>query len=341
MRKSLFLTLTLLLLAGGVTAQDAQQQMRDGTVVISADQQINDDVDIQAATVIVNGTINGDLSFFAGTVYIPGTVNGSVDGYAGNIQIDGTVHGDTSIYAGNIALGPQSHLYGDLIAAGGNVYLRGQVDQSATVAGGSVELDATANIGGDLRYEAERFMNHGATIEGSIIEDVGNTFEDQFSLPSIPPVSLSLYGIVTNAVFGLLLLFGLPRLSKRMREHADNKPLRSIGAGVIGLIAIPILLVILMFTIVGIPIAIVGLGLLLLTAWMGDVYGKYMIGRWILEKIDTRHEPAAMVTGVIAVGLLAEIPVFGSFFDLFVLLFGFGLLLQVGLGRHPRVPYEN
>ena len=335
-RRFIAIFVCLLVIGGSAGAQEtAQQQMRDGTVIIGAGEVIDDDVEIQAATVIINGTVNGDVSFFAGTVYIPGQVNGNVDGYAGNIQIDGTISGDTSLFAGNIVLGPKSTVGGDLVAGGGNVYLRGSVNKSATVTGASVELASTATVGGDLRYEADQFTNNG-NVAGSIIEDVGDTFDTDISVPSLPSGAFPTYNILVNAVFGLLLLFGLPRLTKRVRDRADDHPFRSIGIGLGALIGVPFALVLLMFTIIGIPIAIVGLGLVILAAWMGSVYGKYLIGVWILEQIDIKHEPAAVITGVIAVGALATVPVFGTLFDFTVLLFGLGLLLRVWFGNQPR-----
>lgn len=339
MKHIIYLSIILLLLGTPVAAQDAgQQQMRDGTVIIGADDVIDDDVSIQAATIIINGTINGDVDFFAGTIYIPGQINGNLSGYGGNVQIDGTIEGNAELFGGNILLGPQSSITGNLITGGGTVYLRGNVGETATIEGGSVEIDNTARIEGDLRYSAERFTNNGATIAGSISQDVGDTFDDALSFLAVPAFSLSVYGIIVNAVFGIILLFVLPGLSKRIRERGNDRPLRAIGIGILSMIFLPLVLVIMLLTVVGVPLAILGLGLLILAAWMGNIYGKYIVGRAIIERFDKEHEPVAMVIGVIAVGLATLLPVLGGLIDLIVLLFGFGLLVQVIVNKHPRLP---
>jgi len=108
------------------------------SVVIEADEVINDDVYVTANEFVLDGTVKGDLIVFGTTI----TINGTVEG--------------------------------DLIAAGQSVVINGTVTDDARIAGAALQISKTAAIGGDvIAGGASLETQDNSTIEGELVVGAG------------------------------------------------------------------------------------------------------------------------------------------------------------------------
>ncbi|MBV7339323.1 polymer-forming cytoskeletal protein [Chloroflexi bacterium TSY] len=173
--------LLVALLMVGVTQTAYATDFRGGdTIVVNAEEVIDDDLFIAGQTVVVNGTVNGNL-FATGTSV---TVNGRVDGslfIAGQELVsNGTVDG--SVYAGGyaFALGPEasigrnlnfggfslttaqgSQISRSLYGGGYQMILDGEVMNDVNIGAGALELNGI--VGGDVLGEVDSSAN-GETV---------------------------------------------------------------------------------------------------------------------------------------------------------------------------------
>jgi len=309
----------------------AAEPRTGGTVVVEAGETTGS-IEAFGGDVVVRGTVDGDLSGFAGSVRVAGTVTGSVSGAAGDVEIDGHVGGDVNVAGGHVSVGPDATIEGNLQAGAGTVHIFGRVLGDAKVGAGTIRLGPTARIEGDLEYDGTLERDEAAVVGGTVTRnpDLGVGV-----LPDISALVFSVYFFLVNLVVGLLLLFVFPRFSTGLAERTADRPGVTALAGIAALFGTPIALVLVGITIVGIPIALAGLLSYLLAVWAGSIYGRYVVGAWLLDLADYRNRWAALLVGMLAMVVVRRLPVVGGLLDFFVLLLGLGAVL-LGLIRAYR-----
>ncbi|WP_162991375.1 bactofilin family protein [Halostella salina] len=322
--------LVVVALLPGVVAAD--ENRTGDTVVVEEGETIDDDLSASAGNVIVRGTVTGDLQAFAGNVIIRGEVRGDVESFAGNVRITGDVGGDVMAVGGNVEVGTNGTVGGTLEAAGGTVTIAGTVD-SARLAAGTITVTETGTVEGDLRYDGTLTVADGGTVGGETIQDGSLSVGPE--LPTVPWLG-TLFGLLMNFLLGALLLLALPAFSARVGEHGVDRPLRSGGLGLLAVIAAPIVFVLFAITIIGLPIAFAWLLLFLLLAWLGSVYGAFVVGVALLALTEIDSRWLALVVGLVVVALVTQVPLLGGLFGLLVFLIGLGALLGVMTGGYRR-----
>lgn len=316
----------LLVIASLLSGVAAAQETRSGdSVVVEEGETVDGDLTAFAGTVVVQGTVDGDLEAFGGDVLIEGEVAGDVDAFAGNVRVAGDVGGEVSAAAGTVVVG-QDATVGALSAAGGNVAIEGTVAGDAEAAAGSVTLGSGAVVEGDLAYGGELNRHPDAEVAGTVTQEATAAPTPLGEVPTPPPWLGPLYWLVVNLVLGAVLLAILPRFSERVALTARAEPAKSGGVGLLALVGIPIALVLIAITIVGVPLSIAGGFLFALLLWIASVYGRFAVGTWLLSLADVTNRWAALVVGLLAVLLVGLIPFLGGLVELLVLIVGLGAL---------------
>lgn len=334
--RGLIAVLISVLIIVGTAEPVAAEARSGGTVVVGEEQTVTEDLDAFAGQVVVQGTINGDLNAFGGDVVVTDT---------------GVVAGDVAAFGGAITVERGARIDGDLEAAAGTVLVRGTVDGNAEIAAetatingpinGNVEVAAervtigqNAVIGGTLEYDADAFTRRpGAVVRGSVTRN-----PDMATGPGIadarPPVVAvpnwvgAVFGFFANVLLGAVLLLVFPAFSRGVATRVIHAPLRMGGVGLGVAIAVPIVLVLVAITVIGIPLALVGVLIAAVAAWIAAVYGQFAVGTWIVSLADGSSDNGwlALVLGVLLVSLLGLIPILGGIVHLFVSLLGLGAL---------------
>jgi cytoskeletal protein CcmA (bactofilin family) len=309
LRNGAILLITLLVLLGSVPGLAAAERTQaGGTIVVEAGE-----------------TVRGDLTAMGGSVVIRGTVTGDVQAFAGSVDIEGTVGGNVEGAAGSITVGESAVIDGDLSAGAGSITIDGTVRGTVEAGAETITLGPNAEIQGDLRYGGELTRREGATVGGSVIQE--ESTGGVSLLPSIPSWTFSVYGFLVNLVFAAALLLVFPRFTAGMGERTSASPGRTAGAGLLAMIGIPILLVLIALTIVGIPMSIMGAFVYGLTIWVAYVLGRFVVGAWILSYTDVGGRWLALLLGFALIAVLTFLPVVGGLFDLVALLLGMGALM--------------
>jgi len=320
--------------AGVATAQSFQGG--GDTVVVGADESY-DSVEGIAGTVIVRGTVTGDVSTAAGSVHVTesGTVGGDVAAAAGTVRIDGGIDGDVRAAGGSVILGPTGGVGGDLEAGASYVELNGTVDGDVQAGAETVVLGPSAAVGGTVRYDAETFVRApDAAVDGGVVRDEGL---GQPAAPDpIPGWVGALYGLLANLLLGVVLLAVFPAFSARVADGVTQRPARSTGVGLVTLLAVPLVLVLVALTIVGIPLSLVGALGFAVTVWVAVVYGQYALGVWALSFTGWESRWLALGVGLVGVTVLGAVPVLGALLDLAVFLLGLGALVLALRGAYDR-----
>jgi cytoskeletal protein CcmA (bactofilin family) len=308
-----FVALLCLPVAAG--AASAQEQRTGGSVTIGPDETHEGDLEVTAGDVLVEGTVDGDLTATGGSVTVTGEVTGDLTATAGSTIVEGAVGGNLRAVGGEVHLRESATVDGAVDATGGTITLDGAVGDGATLEGDDVAVGPTATVGGDLRYSADSVdIADGADVDGEIIErerSGGGPFTG-VSLPELPESAVApligIYLFFANVLLGAALLAAAPGFSDRVSDRGGDRPLLCGGVGLAVVFGAPFLLVALFLSVVGIPLAFfAGYGLLF-AAWVGLVYGAFVLGTWLLSVFDRAHRWGALVLGLAIVSLVYALP---------------------------------
>ncbi len=228
----------------------------------------------------------GDLVVFHGSSTVDGTVNGSLTAFDAPVTISGQVDGDVVVFNGRVELREGAEVTGDVVS------------RSAPV------VEEGATIGGETRRIQTNFDWEGFGWAGRL--------------------AWWLAVSVSTLVVGVVLLWLLGRGAPRIPEAAWTGIGPSIGWGLLAFFGLPILGVIALVTIVGIPL---GLGVL---AALGLIYAiGYAAAAWIVGRRIVR-EPTAWILAFLAgwaiLRVLALVPILGGLVGWAAMVVGLGAL---------------
>ncbi|MDX1745300.1 MAG: polymer-forming cytoskeletal protein, partial [Halobacteriales archaeon] len=318
---------TAVAVAPGIAAAESRA---GGNIVVGPDEVVQGDLEVYGGSVVIHGTVDGDLRAFAGNVLIDGEVTGDVEVAAGNLDITGRVGGTVQASAGAVRLGQGATIGGNLDAAASSVVVNGAVGGNLRSTAEVTVLGSTSSVNGDVVYDGALRQNDAATVDGTIRVGqnpaTGPPFFD--GVPTIPGWVFGLYGFVANLLLGLFLLAVFPRFSDQVAQRALVNPVTAGGVGFLTLVGVPILLIVVAATIIGIPLALLGFLLYVGLLWVGGVYGRYAIGTWLLTFLERDGRWTALVVGLVAVGLVVRIPLMGTFLEILVFLLGLGAVTR-------------
>lgn len=335
-RRSRLAILGVLLVLFGATVPGiaAAESRMGGTVLVDTDETV-DGLEAIGGDVTVLGTVDGDLSGVAGSVTVVGNVTGSVDVAAGSIRVEGRVGGDLEAGAGSVTIARDGVVAGDVEVGAGSVTVAGTIEGSARIGADVITVRSSAHVLGDFEYDGDLRRGDGARIDGTVTRnpDLGlGGFFSSGPFPKVGEVVSSIYFFLVNLAMGALLLLAFPRFSDRLATSSVERPGRTSLVGIAALVGIPIGLVLIGLTIVGIPFSLLGIGVYALLLWIGAVYGRLIVGVWLLSLVGEGGRWLGFIVGMLAMVIVQRLPYVGGILELFVLVLGLGALV-LGLRR--------
>lgn len=301
-----------------------------GTVVVESDEMV-DSIDTIAGSIVIQGTVTGDVSGVAGHVHVAdgGQVDGSVEAAAGAVRIDGFVAGDVATGSGHFELTETGSVGGDVDIGAGYLTVDGQVDGDVRAGADRIALGPNTVVGGEFRYDAVTFeQDPAATVGGSLTQDsrIERGLMDMIPDITVPGWVGVVYGLLANLLLGVILLAAFPGFSRRLSSRVADQPGVSGGVGLLVLVGVPVVLILIAVTIIGIPLALLGSLGFVAVLWVAAVYGQFAVGAWTLGRTGRENKWLALGIGLVGFAILGAIPVVGGLFELIALLVGLGAL---------------
>lgn len=310
--------------------------MAGGAVISSGS--VDKDLLVAGGTTLVSGPVAGDLFVVGGNITILNQISGDLRIGGGNIVINGNILGDAVMGGGQIILSGKT-IGGDAAIAGGTVRLDSEVKGNVKMAGGEIYLNApvggdvdikadkltlgpNADIRGNLKYEATKpaVIEEGGRVRGettfSELKGRGGFNKEMsagliFGFLSLVFISKFLMMLTAALVFGLVFR----RYSKELVETAMANPLKELGRGIITFIVLPVLSVILLVTVIGIPFGVLGLlsfaMLFIFGAIITPVFLGSLVYKWASKESDYIINWKTILLGVVVYSILGLIPFLG------------------------------
>ncbi|MGZ6708772.1 MAG: hypothetical protein ACXVFN_17730 [Solirubrobacteraceae bacterium] len=247
----------------------------------------------------------------------------------------GQTVGDVVVIDGPVRIA--GHATGDVVSVSGPIRVTGRVDGDLIAVSDRAFLASTARVGGDLRYGDERpVLAPGARVAGKIKDE--NWSDAANGWGWVSALAWWLAVSVSTLVVGLLLVWLAPGALYAAERAVRERLGATIGWGLGIAIGVPLLAILALVTLVGIPF-----GIALLLASVPVLSVAYVTTTWIVGRRVLRNRSAspwvALLAGWGILRLLALIPGLGGLVGLAATVLGLGALaVALWRARRPGAP---
>ena len=260
----------------------------------------------------------------------------------GDITVPAGEHADVVVVVNGVAT-----IQGEVntvVVVDGSATLIGARTETIVAVRSPVELGPdTVVLGEVMTFDSAVHQTGNAEIAGGVTDMAGAIAGFGFAIASA--LLLLWIGFGLAMIAAGLLLAGLASRQVRVAETViSEEPVIALVAGIVGLIAFPIIGVALIATLVGAPL---GIALLFqvwpMVAFVGYLVAGIWVGDWILRRTSpdrSRERPfLASFIGLLILGLVGLVPVLGIV-SAIASLFGFGAVMVLAFrtirGHLPR-----
>jgi hypothetical protein len=252
-----------------------------------------------------------------------GSVPDSMEVVFGGDQDLSDLEEAVAVGGGTATLPAEAAATGDVFVIGGTVHLQGTLDGDVQVFAGNLTVTDGAVIRGELRTVAgEVDVAPGATVARRTALDVTPTPQSPLERVGFLAMQILVLGTVAA-----VLTRRAPGLLRNVGETATGHPLVSGVVGSLAALTLLVLFVYMAFTLVLLPVSILGLvGEVLVVIYSYVVYGA-LLGRALPLERPAVAAFAGVGVFMVAMELLGTVPLVGILVQLGLLAVGFGAVL--------------
>jgi cytoskeletal protein CcmA (bactofilin family) len=289
------------------------------------------------AGAVPDGPLQNDrrISLSGGVLVAEGdVVHGPVVSIDGPVRVEGTV--DDDVLVGNGRLVVNGHVTGDLLVVHGDVIITGRVGGSVLALDGRITVREDALVRGDVVSRRQPDVARG-TVRGDVKKlDVGSIFT-AFLIAFLAYLWIAV--TISVGLLGLLFVWLFPRAADTTAS-AGRRFWPTLGWGALVGILGPILGVVVLATIVGLPFGLGVFSALTVLAPLGYVTSSLILGRLMVKGSSMGRRIGAFFAGFGILRAVALLPGIGFVVWLLVCIYGLGALARAAwrAGRYPLEP---
>jgi cytoskeletal protein CcmA (bactofilin family) len=238
--------------------------------------------------------------------------------FNGPVVIDGTVTGSVVVFNGTVTV-------------------TGHIDQNLVVFNGDVRLEGGASVGKDVATGRTPTIAPGATVGGHV-----RRVRTRFSFGFVGRFVVWLAYSISTLILGFLLIMLAPRGLDAVARAARERIGAAIGVGFFIFLGIPILAILLLVTLVGIPLGLAILLALFLLYTVGYTASAWLLGRLVMR--DSARRPLPFFIGWLILRGAGLVPILGGIVWFLASVFGLGALVvatwqaRTGPAKVPPMP---
>jgi cytoskeletal protein CcmA (bactofilin family) len=372
-----FCLLTVVLGSGLALPQEASAiEHRRGSVVIPSGEIVNDTLLFTGESIVVDGIVTGDLVVFSKRVVVTGKVNGNLIAFAESLSISGEVSG-TTINAGksveltdanlggdfwgageSIQISRETRIVGnavlaadqasvqgevgkDLTTAAETVELRGKVGEDMVAYGSSIKLLGDAGVVGDLTIHSEGEDSLSRSSESTVGGSIQFEHHDSDGRSKNRYATFQFYGFqVLKLAAAFIIGYGLFMLFPTVRSVSLDGGVTGFvtaGVGLVTLVSLPVILVLVAITVVGLPVTFFGFATWFLGLYLAKIMVAWLIGSRLFSDSDGERGVALpLITGLAIVSVAINIPFIGGVISFVMTIVGIGMLVQWLMANYSR-----
>ncbi len=345
----------------GDTVNIAKDQVTNGSLFvggssITIDGVIDGDVYCGGQQITITGIVQGDVICAGQTMRVTGNVQGSVRFAGQTLDVDGQVSRNVVVLGQTVNMSPDATVSGEVLFGAQTLSMAGTIGKSLTGGGQNVVLDGS--VAGDTSLEAEHLtmgtnarlsgalsyrsstdatMMEGASVSGSVVrttpapqQEERGKGENRVTVKQKAPWPVSaIGGIIIHILLGLLVVTLAPAFTGKVAKELMANPVMTGLKGALVLMATPVVCVILMVTIIGIPAGILGFLLYGFVIWISRIFVATVVGHRVLEMFWAKHRERLtlqILAGVPVLWLLLKAPFVGGLISFVAVIWGMGAI---------------
>jgi len=313
---------------------------------------VNGDVYVFGGQVFIDGTVNGDVLVAGGSVEISGKVSQDVRLLGGQASITGEIGRNVTAVTATIEFSPSARVGNNIVVLSGNVDLESLIGHNARIYAsnlrlsdgikgklsayvGQMRITSKAQIGGDVEYWSNRnaLIDSHAKIGGEVIHHPSffyNIFHGKFfkTIKIGSKFAALIMNFFYTFVIALIIMRYFPQRIDDTLYALNHKPLQALIAGVVLVILLPLLFLVLLITIVGVPFALTLLAINVVSFYTAKILAIIWAAKHLFHRFDfKKHMRFYFAFSLIIYYLLTLIPYLGTTISLAALLLGLGGLV--------------
>jgi hypothetical protein len=335
-----------------------------GSITVEPGEVVDDTLVVAGQFVNIRGTVTGDVIAFARQVNVQGTVQGNVIGFGTRVDVTGDVQGDifafgqtvqanghvggnlwgfgqTLLVGSGARLDKDAVLFGseadissdigrDLLVFAGGLDVGSRIGRDLSFRGGRLMVRTPSAIGRDLKVEVKAEKNvqidPAVTIGGKKITKIAEPKPSRYRTFRFYMRQLLRLGAMF--VTGIVLILLFPNLGRVPLSTVRDVSI-SGGIGFLALVAVPVAVILLAITVIGIPVAAAAFVLWLLCLYLAKIVVAKCVGSVIMgtkegEKWGT---VMALLAGLAVVLVAVNLPYIGGILNFLLILIGLGALV--------------
>lgn len=259
---------------------------------------VGDDLRVVSSNIDVRGYVFNEALLFGNQINIENSsiLGGPVKIYANTVTIDGVIRGDAKVYAERIVF-------------------NGVIEKNAYFESNDLVMGPDAQILGDLVTSDEESVN-SSVVKGAVSEEKKEVVD----------IGGKLISFLMLVIVGFVVLIVARKFADKTTTAIEKRSFVSFITGLIILIATPIVGLLLLITIIGIPLALLLFIAYALILFLGAIYGVFAIGKGLFSIFDKKKKSLllSMVLGALLVTLISFVPAIFTMVMLVLIVFGMG-----------------
>jgi hypothetical protein len=322
---------------------------------INAAGEVNGDLYCAGQNVNISGKVHGDIICAGQTINITATVDGDVRLAGQDVSINSSIANNATIAAQTFTLNSSGKIGQDITGGTDSMVINGTIGRDLVLGGNSASINGTigrniksqieklslgnsAKVGGSIDYTSSNQLVKapGATIAGPIHHSQPKKHEHKNGWFGI---GFRVYWFFAMLLVSLVLVLLFPSIFQKSTKRTMASFGRTLLLGIAAVLFTPIIFVLLMATIVGIP-----LGIILMLAWilgliLSGPFFAYLIGREVWR--NQRNPIWTMLLGAVIILLVYNIPFIGGLVMLAALFIGMGMIVRELTTATPKPIYKQ
>ncbi len=342
----------------------------NGIVATDDVQLINEDT-VTPDKIQGNNYKSSDDYIFGEDVTIDYLVDGNIFVCARNVTIKSQIGGDAFIMAENITIEEEGYVFSNLFALANSIEVKGVIydiysfSEKLTISGGHIYRDMKAacrdfnfsgTIGRNVYISCENMnfntdensksiiygnLNYTSTSEISIPENVvtGEVKYTQENLSEELTITEIISGyilslgefLVFTSIIWLLCLWLAPKFLSNSNNYVGKSSLKVLGIGLLGLVAIPIICIILILLDFTSSISLILLALYIIGIVLAKSLFTIVANNYVCSKLNLTKNIqifGMLVISEIVVWILTILPFVGNIISFIICVLGLGVLIS-------------
>ena len=304
-----------------------------------------DDIRLAGGRLNINQNVTGDVVVTGGTVLLSrnSNVGGSLIAGGGEVTVDGTINGYVRSMAGSFVLNGRVGKYLD--ARGKDISINGTVAGDAVLSADEIEVGQDAAFAGKVRYWSDDQVNFGQSVKSgdAVLDESLRLDRDTGRYLGFATILGLLWYLGAALVFIMLIQFLFGRYIQRASLNLEQAGAgRSILYGFLFFVLFPVVILVALLTLIGIPLALLLMFLFMTLILLATVITSLVMANYInIRYYDDREMWRQVWTAFgifIILKLISLIPILGWLLLIVAVCLAFGLLIaEVLRVRRERV----